>query len=482
MTLAIDSLNLVLAGRLSHKAAGQTGLDSQDEDARAMAVKNGANIIAFCPDHISGRVSPFDRPKLGPWLNDPELIAVHDGILASKIDRLTRHRDSDIRQWAEQQGKKIVIAQPELMWPPAPGDIATPIIWDNLVNIAASEWEQTSQRYRRMHKALLDQAFFVGKPPYGYEIVLVEGTEHKTLQPNPVTAAVVRTIFDLYLSEEWSIRRIAGWLNDSGVEEPQPPKNGAVRKHAGWNDQGVRRVLRSPAAIGRIVRNGKTVLRVPELVKVDDYIRAQTILDSRGTRRAPRNETAMMTGILFCDNGHRMYRLRGRQVPSNPDGLYYYCKECPKGQRTLAKLGKVHEAVNDSIMAFYYMPHFEIKVIPGDNYAFEIGETRQAISALDPEDDSYDSELSRLRAQLRELRAMPAKPAKVQRKESGLTVGQVWQSLDDMGKRRYLLKQGTRYVVSSVDGGLCVAGGPDGKTFEGGEYSQTVGSLSTLSR
>ena len=54
-------------------------------------------------------------------------------------------------------------------------------------------------RYRRMHKALIDQAFFVGKKPYGYEIVLVEGTEHKTLQPHPVTAAVVRSIFKLYL-------------------------------------------------------------------------------------------------------------------------------------------------------------------------------------------------------------------------------------------------------------------------------------------
>ena len=331
MGLAIDSLNLVLAGRLSQKSAGQTGLDTQDEDARAMALANGANIVAAAVDHISGRVSPFDRPKLGPWLTDPALIAAHDGILASKIDRLTRHRDWDVRQWAEQHGKKIVIAQPELVWPPEPGDIATPIIWDNLVNIAASEWEQTSMRYRRMHKALLDQAFFVGKKPYGYEIVLVEGTEHKTLQPHPVTAAVVRSIFELYLSEEWSVRRIAAWLNEMGIEEPQPPKNGAVRKNPGWNDSAVQRILRSPAAIGRIMRLGKTVLRVEPLVSADDYKRAQAIMDKRGTRKAVTSDTAMMTGMLFCQNGHPMYRLRGREVPSNPRRVVLLLQGMPEG-------------------------------------------------------------------------------------------------------------------------------------------------------
>ena len=279
----------------------------------------------------------------------------------------------------------------------------------------------------------------------------------------------------MYLTEEWSVRQIAEWLNSKNIQEPQPPKNGVVRKHAGWNDTGVRDLLRRPSAIGRIVRNGKTVLRVEPLVPTDDYQRAQAIMDARGKRKAVTEPTAMMTGMLFCQNDHPMYRLRGRQVPSNPDGLYYYCKECPKGQRTLAKLSDVHAAVNDHIMGFEDMPHFEVKVIPGDDYSYEIGEARQAISALDPEDESYDSELARLRAQLAELRAMPSKPAKVERRESGLTVGQVWQSLDDMGKRRYLLKQGARYVVSrDEDGYLGLTVGPDVDTFEGGEMFKTM--------
>ena len=336
-------------------------------------------------------------------------------------------------------------------------------------------------RYKRMHKALIDQAFFVGKPPYGYEIVKVDGTEHKTLKPHPVNAAVVQTIFRLYLSEDWSIRRIAEWLNEKGITEPQPPKEGMTRKHAGWNDQAVRRILRKPSAIGRIVRNGKTVLRVdPLLESVDDYQRVQAIMDKRGTRSVVSQATAMMTGMLFCEHGNPMYRIRGRKVPSNPSGLYYYCKGCAKGQRTLVALDYIDAAVNESIMAFDYMPHFEVKVIPGDDHAYEIDEVKQEISLLDPESNNYDTELARLRGKLNELRALPSKPAKVERKPSGRTVGEVWQSLDVVGKRRYLQKNGARYTVSRTDDGeVYVVIGPDIDTFEGGEFFKTVHALST---
>ncbi len=474
---ATQPLNLVLAGRLSQKAAGQTGLDTQDEDARAMAIRNGHTIVATAADHISGRISPFNRPKLGPWLTDPALIAGHDGILASKIDRLTRNRDWDIRQWAENNGKKIVIAQPELVWPPKPGDLATPIIWDNLVNIAVSEWENASMRYRRMHKALIDQAFFVGKPPYGYEIVKVEGTEHKTLKPHPETAAVVETIFKLYLTEAWSVRRIAEWLNEKKIQEPQPSKD---RKHAGWNDQGVRRILRSPSAIGRIVRNGRTVLRVDPLVSVEDHKRVQQIMDARGTRNTVSQETAMMTGMLFCEHGNPMYRLKGRSIPTNPSGLYYYCKGCPKGERTLVALDFVDSAVNEDIMLDEDAPHFKVTITPGDDHADEIDEVKQDISILDPEHDDYDSELAKLREKLREIRALPSKPAKIEKKPSGRTQGQVWKSLDPAGKRRFLQKRRVPYVVrrDKEDGQPYVVASTDDQ-FEAG-YFGTLAALSTL--
>ncbi len=58
-------MRLLLAARLSQDQAGQTGLDTQDTDARAWAERNGHEVIATAADKVSGRTSPFDRPGLG---------------------------------------------------------------------------------------------------------------------------------------------------------------------------------------------------------------------------------------------------------------------------------------------------------------------------------------------------------------------------------------------------------------------------------
>src|SRR6266852_1158901 len=164
-------MRLVLAARQSQRVDNQTGWDTQDEDGRLWAVHQGHAVAGVAADRISGHVSPFRRMHLGPWLNDPNRMLMYDGILATRIDRLTRRRDWDVRQWAEDNGKKLLIVNPELMWPPEPGDMATPIIWDNLVNVAVSEWENTSRNYKRMQKALRDQGFLVGRAPYGYRAI-----------------------------------------------------------------------------------------------------------------------------------------------------------------------------------------------------------------------------------------------------------------------------------------------------------------------
>src|ERR1700750_35218 len=219
-------MRLVLAPRLSQLSrVGETGIDTQDEDARLWAERNGHTIVGVCADDISGVISPFKRKELGPWLTDPDRLQMYDGILATKMDRYTRSRDWGIRQWAEKHGKKLLIVSPELVWPPEPSDATTPIIWDNLVNIAISEWQNTSQRYRRMLKRKRDQGYFTGKRPYGYRIVAVEGG--KILEPDPVTAPIVRGMANRYDEDDWSLRQIADWLTKSAIV---PSQNGN-RKH-----------------------------------------------------------------------------------------------------------------------------------------------------------------------------------------------------------------------------------------------------------
>jgi DNA invertase Pin-like site-specific DNA recombinase len=427
-------MRLVAFARSSQYGDGKTGIDTQDEDDRRWAADNGHQIVQMVADYISGRVSLKDRKNARKWLSDPALMAMYDGILVSRIDRLTRHRDWDIRDWAEEHGKKIIIVNPALTWPPESGDIATPIIWDNLVSIAAAEWTETSQRWRRMQKSKRDQKSFVGKPPYGYRIVKIDGTNLKTLEPDLGTAPVVRSMFEMY-DKGMSIYQIVDWLNGKGIPAPQSGK--------GWQHNTVRRILQNPSTAGRIRYKGATVLRVPPLVPPEDYDRVSALIKGRATRGPGRKDTALLTGLAFCDNGSPMYRQHAR----NDD--FYYCNHgCPAGNRLMVKISYLDSVVDDMVMDMGDEPHIITMVTPGDDHGDEINQIRQEIRDLDPEANDYDGRLAELRDELKNLRSQPAAPRKVEYKPSGKTIGEVWESLDAAGKRRFLQDAGYKFHVS----------------------------------
>jgi hypothetical protein len=278
-------MRLLLAARLSQLAKGQTGIDTQDEDARYWASDAGHQIVATVADRKSGTAAMWDRPNLRPWVTDPELMAVYDGIVAAKQDRLSRADWSDearIRLWAEEHGKTLFIVDRELQWPPRTPDDRER--WNNGAEQARREWESTSKRYRRAQAYLRSQAFFVGKKPYGFRIVTVPGSgrtpedDHKTLVPDANkdktgTADYVRKMAELYLNDGQSFRQISDWLDSESIPMPQPPKdeNGNRKEGNGWSAQAVRRILSNPAIAGRVQTNGKTVLRVTELITMEQF-------------------------------------------------------------------------------------------------------------------------------------------------------------------------------------------------------------------
>lgn len=448
-------MRLVLAARLSQLArGGETGIDTQDEDGRDWAIRNGHTIVAVAADDISGRVSPFNRKNLGPWLTDPQRMLMFDGILVSKIDRLTRKRDWDIRQWAEKHHKKILVVNPELQWPPAPGDTVTPIIWDNLVNMAAGEWTATSQRYRRMLKYKREQGHFAGKRPYGYRIVCSEqcgkygkACEHpKMLEQDPVTSAIVRGMANRYLDGE-SFQKIADWLTATSV--PPPQTGGRTRAEVRWSAQTVRNILRNPAISGRVKVGGHTVYRVEPIIPIDQFNKIGALMDKRGTHKMRPYAKGLLTSILICKREHRMYRIRATSKGKYLGQYYYYCNKCPVGDRAFFWCGDVDAAVDEAVLSMADIEHITTTVIPGDTYGEEINAIKGEIRALDPEDDDYITRATTLQDEIKLLRNLPRKPAEIIRKADGRSAAQVWESLGDdvAAKRAWLLaRKGSNWL------------------------------------
>ena len=436
-------MRLVLAARLSQLTRGcETGIDTRDEDARDWALRTEHTIVGVCADDISGTVSPFKRKNLGPWLTDPNRMAMYDGILITKIDRLTRERDWGIRQWAERNGKKILCVSPELVWPPEPGDTTTAMQWDLLVNIAASEWTNTSQRYKRMLKAKRDQGFFTGSKPYGYQIEAVDGG--KILTPDLVTAPIVRGMAKRYLGGQ-SFNAIAAWLTASAI--PGPYKGGRTKPGFGWSGQTVKNILTSPAVVGRIQVKGQTVHRAEPLISADEHQRIQDTAASRSIHKGQTYARGLLTSILTCPNGHHMYRWKSTSSKLKPNRYYYYCTQCPKGKRPFVWCDDMDKAVDDAVMQMGDAPHIVTVVEPGDTYGEEINLIKKEIAALDFEADDALTKAAALREEIKVLRSKPRKPAKITPTLDGKLAGEVWEALDTAGKRQWLLaRKGSNWL------------------------------------
>ena len=434
-------MRLLLAARLSKDQAGQTGIDTQDQDARSWAERSGHEIIGVAADKISGRTSPVDRPNLGPWLKDPALMARYDGIVVSKLDRLSRGRDWGIRQWAEDHGKKLVVVSPELVWPPEPGDTATPIVWDSLVNIAAAEWENTSQRYKRMQAHLRSVKSLVGREPFGYTIV--GEAKAKTLVPDPAEADIVRRVVELYLSGH-SLRYVCAYLDDAGVRP---------RASAKWAPKSLAILLRNPVLAGRRVDGkGRTILKVEPILDPDTWRRLQAALDRKAARKGVvPGDTAMLTGVAACaECGGPMFRIhcgRKRVDGTRADYWYYRCHGTATAPSRCANMYPLEEleAKVDRFMTVTLArwPRYETAVIPGHGHEEEIYEIERDIRELDLDDPGYMAKLESLRAERARLRALPSVPATSERRKTGDTIGQHWATLEtDAAKRAFLLSLG----------------------------------------
>lgn len=135
-----------------------------------------------------------------------------------------------------------------------------------------------------------------GRTPYGYT------RANGLLVPDPVKAAVVRRIFQLYAEGKLGTTAIARQLDAEGAPAP--------RKH-GWSPNALQLILANPAYLGLIRWNGGLFEGVHEAL-VDDELfeKAQEILRRRGQDASLRRGNPsdfLLSGLVRCDDCGRAY-------------------------------------------------------------------------------------------------------------------------------------------------------------------------------
>jgi hypothetical protein len=369
---------------------------------------------------------------------------LYDGLIVSKLDRLSRGRDWHIRAWAEQNGKKILVVSPELCWPPEPGDTATPIVWDVLVNVSAAEWESTSSRYRRMQQHLRSSGALVGRPPFGYRVV--GEANAKTLEPDPGEAAAIQAVAAMYLGGQ-PLNALCTWLDEHEIRP---------RTIDHWTRSSLAKLFKNETLTGRRKDgSGRTLLRVPPILDRDTWERLQAELDRKARRRgvAPR-DTALLTGSVVCKLcSGPMYRHVGTRNGQDRKYAYYRCFG-PGGSgsrcRNMWPLPEL-EARLDKYMAatLARWPRYEVVTIKGHDHAAEIAEVETDLRELDFDDPEFAANQQALLTERARLRGLRRVPDVVSREKTGDTIGGHWLTLTtDVDRRAYLLRLGMTVRVA----------------------------------
>src|SRR5215469_1583815 len=332
-------MDVIVAARLSQAGDRETGIDTQDQDAKRWAERAGHQIVAVIADHKSGAADWMDRKKLRPWLTEPAKLVQYQGIIAARQDRLSRGKWRDeiaIRSWAEDNRKEIFIVDSGLHWPPR--DIDEQIRWELDASRARQRWEEDSKQYSPMQKWLREAkrpdghtGYLVGRPPFGFRIVGVGCGEspcpceddHKTLEPDPVTGEIVRQMVDMYLAGS-TRRDIALWLD--AREIPVPNRKKGRQKGQKWTGHGVMVILHSETLVGkRKDGKGRVILRFDPLIFQERFDRLQAEIARRAHGGGHSKEnTSMLAGVAYCATcrGPLHYR-EPRKM--NKNGTEYVC-------------------------------------------------------------------------------------------------------------------------------------------------------------
>jgi site-specific DNA recombinase len=433
------------AGRLSHDTDSTTSPERQTEVIELTVKVRGDRLVApvVMDLDVSGSISVFKRPELGPWLTDPAKIAQWDVLMIPKVDRLTRSMADFVKivEWLEEHGKILVSVAESIDLGTAVGRMLANII----VSFAQFERERSGERRREAAEKMRQIGQWNGgRPPYGY--MLKDG--EMFLRQNPDTAPVVRRIV-AWLIDGVPMSVVCQRLTDDGVPTP--------RGAPVWKVTALKKIVKSRYLCGELLYQGHTVMKdgLPVLFTEEPLITEsewELLADALRSKARPRgayqhsDQFHMMVRIAYCGEcDSPMYHQH------NGQNDYYRCH----GKHGVPAIrAKVLEAMTeDALLREYGADQIQRRASTGKDYAAEIGLAEHELAEL--EDQYMGHNLSaerfarmstRMETRLAELRVLEASSTAPQWEPTGETVAERWQRSDRTERHAMLMRLGLRWL------------------------------------
>ncbi|MBA4864775.1 recombinase family protein [Streptomyces sp. PSKA54] len=447
------------------------------------------------------KLSPFERPQLGPWLARPD---EYDAVVWWRFDRAIASMSDmhDLSKWAKEHRKMLVFDEGvgnagRLVFDfRNPMDPMAELMMMLFAFAAQVERLSTKERVTGAHAALRNMSlrWKGGRPPYGYEPKRLEGGGW-TLKPDPDAVKVIQRIIwelkgdDSDTGRGKSPTAIAVELTEEGVPAPWrywQEKRQALRAAQaadsdestsggdagsededgeegycarGWAGSTIKSMLTDHAMLGWKTYKGQ-VVREPKsgapVAFTDEPILSRAEFDHIGEifaarARKPherRGTNSLLLGVLICDGcGSRMY-LQRRAKAQN-----YVCKHyntrvgrCP-APSSIKQAWAEEYAEREFLRRLGSVRVLEHETIPGYDPGPEIEETEAEFKAHLAERGEQKSRAAvaawqerhdALDARLAELEARPKTEPQVIVKAQSATYAQMWEA-GDVHERRDLL-------------------------------------------
>lgn len=272
--------------RLSQLSDVTTSPERQCDHCDRWANAHGATKVGQAVDlGVSGALSPFDRPELGPWLTDnpPKPWTV---LVAWRLDRVGRNALDTLvlLQWLEARGKRLVTVADNLdsSGPYAKAFITLAAVFAEMARTASLEMSADARA-----KLVSEGKWVGGSLNHGYRV----GDDNR-LEVDPAAAKDIQRIFELARTG----KKAADIAREMGPD---------------WRDQRIMRIIHNVAYVGL------GTPPAPAIVSPEVFEAAQ-----RPRRTPARSESAELSGVICClVCEHPMWVQRQSATKQ-----YYYCK------------------------------------------------------------------------------------------------------------------------------------------------------------
>ncbi len=309
----------------------------------------------FLDDGKSGRTT--QRPAFQELLKNVEEFKV-DALIIYKIDRFARNVSDfrDTRKEIESKGLQMISV--------LEGNVTqgSSLIANILASVAEWESDVNGQRTRDALTQKFREGWQPTPPPIGYRSVGGD-RERKTCEPDPYAAPIIKELFELYATGNYSIIEIQDWLSERNI---------VSRSGTGLGHSVIGTILNNSFYYGWIRWHGEGKMgnHLP-IISKDIYDTCQYVLAKhRNFLMRRRIHDFLLRGFLYCAQCGQRYtaewhhnasklRARGGKI------AYYHC---PKRERNgctapFVEMSDIEGLVEEEFKNMQFSPEFVEAVV-----------------------------------------------------------------------------------------------------------------------